>query len=308
MRYPIGFMMAQGRHRSKMEKSGHKRYPTVVMLEPLYTCNLACLGCSIERHTGKLSDRLSVEQCLKAVDECGAPIVNICGGEPLVYPELKELVEALLARGKYIIICTNALLMEKKFFGVVDPHPNLFLMIHLDGMQETHDYVCNRKGVFENAIKVIKKAKELGYMTYLNTTVFKETKVEEVQELCELVDELKANGILISPGYEYESVEQDIFPDQRPDSRQIQGDPQFFQQIQGQRNAHVFGVCRRNARTALRSVVNSELHANGLESPLLSCRRNHDSGLGHVLEQDQLGILGKPPRSKMRELQNAQRI
>ncbi len=211
MRYPIGFMLAQNRHRTKMEKAGHKRYPTVVMLEPLYTCNLACIGCSVERHTGKLSDRLSVEQCLKAVDECGAPIVNICGGEPLVYPELKELVEALLARGKYIIICTNALLMEKKFFGVVDPHPNLFLMIHLDGMQETHDYVCNRKGVFDNAVKAIKRAKELGYMTYLNTTVFKETKVEEVKELCELVDELKANGILISPGYEYESVEQDIF-------------------------------------------------------------------------------------------------
>ncbi len=211
MRYPIQFTMTQARHRAKMERSGQKRYPQVVMLEPLYTCNLACIGCSVERHTGKLKDRMSLETCLKAVDDCGAPIVNICGGEPTLYPELPQLIEALIARGKYIILCTNAIKLVEKVVGVIPPSPHLFLMIHLDGMRETHDYVVNKKGVFDIAIDAIKKVKAAGYYTFLNTTVFKETKVEEVKELCELVDELKANGILISPGYEYASVEEDVF-------------------------------------------------------------------------------------------------
>ncbi len=211
MRFPLEFSMAQAKHRAKMEKAREKRYPTVLMLEPLYTCNLACIGCSVERHTGKLADRMSLEACFKAAEDCGAPIVNICGGEPTLYPELKELVEGLIQRGKHIIMCTNALRLEDKVFGIIPPSPYFFLMIHLDGMRETHDYVCNRKGVFDKAVEMVKKARDLGYYTYLNTTVFKETQVAEVEELCQLVDTLKANGILISPGYEYASVEQDIF-------------------------------------------------------------------------------------------------
>ena len=211
MRFPLGFTLAQARHRTKMEKAGHQRYPTVLMLEPLYTCNLACIGCSVERHTGKLKDRMTLETCFKAVDDCGAPIVNICGGEPTLYPELKELVSGLIARNKYIILCTNALLLDSKLYGVIPPSNHLFLMIHLDGMRETHDFVCNRHGVFDKAIAMMKQGKALGYYIYLNTTVYKETQVEEVEALCQLVDELKANGILISPGYEYESIERDIF-------------------------------------------------------------------------------------------------
>ncbi len=211
MRYPIGFTMAQYRHRRKMEKSGQSRYPTVLMLEPLYTCNLACLGCSVERHTGKLKDRMSLETCFKAVEDCGAPIINLCGGEPTLYPELKELCEGLISRGKYIILCTNALKLDSKVFNVIPPSPNLFLMIHLDGMKQTHDFVCNREGVFDHAIKMIEQGVKLGYTIYINTTVFKETSVDEVEELCRLVDKLKAKGILISPGYEYESVERNMF-------------------------------------------------------------------------------------------------
>lgn len=211
MRYPIGFTMAQARHRNKMERSGQTRYPTVLMLEPLYTCNLACLGCSVERHTGKLKDRMSLETCFQAVEDCGAPIINICGGEPTLYPELKELIAGLIERNRYIIMCTNALKLDTKVFDVIPPSDHLFLMIHLDGMRKTHDYVCNREGVFDKAIEMIKQARERGYHVYINTTVFKETSVEEVEDLCKLVDELKARGILISPGYEYESVERDIF-------------------------------------------------------------------------------------------------
>ncbi|MDE2127089.1 MAG: adenosyl-hopene transferase HpnH [Armatimonadetes bacterium] len=211
MRYPIGFTLTQARHRSRMERSGQQRYPTVLMLEPLYTCNLACIGCAVERHTGKLKDRMTLEQCFKAVDDCGAPIINLCGGEPTLYPELPQLIEGLIQRGKYIILCTNALKLDTKVFDVIPPSSHLFLMIHLDGMKQTHDYVCNREGVFDTAIKMIKGARKRGYLTYINTTVFKETQVEEVEEMCKLVDKLRANGILISPGYEYDSVDADIF-------------------------------------------------------------------------------------------------
>ncbi len=211
MRFPIGFTLAQMNHRARMKKAGRDRYPTVLMLEPLYTCNLACLGCSVERYSGKLQDRMPLERCFKAIDDCDAPIVNICGGEPTLYPELPGLIEGLLERDKHIILCTNALKLDGKVFGVIPPSPRLFLMIHLDGMRETHDHVCNRKGVFDQAVAMIRKGKGLGYRMYLNATVYKETDVEEVEALCQLTDELKADGILISPGYEYASVENDIF-------------------------------------------------------------------------------------------------
>lgn len=211
MRYPLDFMLAQGSYQAKKKMQGVTRYPTVLMLEPLYTCNLACVGCSKERHTGKLKDRMPLEKIFQAVQDCGAPIVNICGGEPLLYPELDSMISGLIARGKYIIFCTNAIELENKLFGKIPPSDHLLLMVHLDGMRETHDYVCNKKGIFDKAVAAVKRGKELGYHVFLNTTVFKQTKVEEVKELCELVDELKANGILISPGYEYESVEKDVF-------------------------------------------------------------------------------------------------
>ena len=211
MRFPLGFTMAQMKHRTRMVRAGQRRFPTVLMLEPLYTCNLACIGCAIERHTGKLSDRMPLDRCFKAVDDCGAPIINVCGGEPTLYPELPQLVQGLTDRGKYVICCTNALKLDSKVFGVIPAHPQFFLMIHLDGMRETHDYVCNRTGVFDHAVEMLKEAKRRGYVTMLNATVYKETMVEEIEELCRLGERERADGVLLSPGYEYESVDADIF-------------------------------------------------------------------------------------------------
>lgn len=211
MRYPLGFTMAQFQHRTRMQRAGHRRFPTVLMLEPLYTCNLACIGCETERHTGKLSDRVPIDRLLKAVDDCGAPIINLCGGEPTLYPELKELIDALIARGKYIICCTNALKLEQKVFDVIPPHKQFFLMVHLDGMRKTHDFVTNRPGVFDHAVEMIRQAKKRGYVVMVNTTVYKETEVAEVEELCQLSAEMRTDGLLVSPGYEYQSVERDVF-------------------------------------------------------------------------------------------------
>jgi hopanoid biosynthesis associated radical SAM protein HpnH len=190
---------------------GQTRYPFVLMLEPLYTCNLACIGCSTERHTGKLADRLPLETCLRAVDDCGAPTVSICGGEPTLYPELAGLVAAIIARKRHIYLCTNGLVLDSKVFGRVPPHKRLTLNVHLDGMRRTHDEVCAREGVFDTAIAMIREAKRLGYHVTTNTTVFKETSIEEIEELCELVTRLGVDGLLISPGYHYESVRENIF-------------------------------------------------------------------------------------------------
>ncbi len=212
MRFPLSFNWAQSLHRLRMKVRGQTRYPTVLMLEPLYTCNLACIGCSVERHSGKLKDRIDPATCFKAVDECDAPIVNICGGEPTLYPELKELVDGLIERRKHVIICSNALKLQEAVYEVIPPHNHLFIMIHLDGMKETHDAICARDGVFEKTIEMIRKGRELGYHIFLNATVYKRTELEEVEELCQLSDNLDVGGILISPGYEFASIrEENIF-------------------------------------------------------------------------------------------------
>jgi hopanoid biosynthesis associated radical SAM protein HpnH len=211
MRFPLHIAVDNVRHQVKKAVKREKRYPFVLMLEPLYTCNLACVGCAVERHTGKLKDRLPVEDCLKAVDDSGAPGVSICGGEPTLYPELKELVEGIIARRRHIYLCTNALLLDQKLFGKIAPHKRLTINVHLDGMRDTHDHVCARNGVFDKAVEMIKEGKRLGYHVMTNTTVFKETEVEEVRELCEFTKGLGVDGMLISPGYHYESVENNIF-------------------------------------------------------------------------------------------------
>jgi hopanoid biosynthesis associated radical SAM protein HpnH len=200
------------KHQIKNAVQGNKRFPFVLMLEPLYTCNLACLGCATERHTGKLKDRLPVEMCLEAIEQSGAPIVSICGGEPTIYPELDELIQGIIDLNRHIYLCTNALLMEENVFGKIPPHKRLTINVHLDGMRETHDFVCARGGVFDKAIEMIVESKRRGYHVITNTTIFKETSIAEVEELCQYMNELGVDGMLISPGYQYESVTEEIFP------------------------------------------------------------------------------------------------
>jgi hopanoid biosynthesis associated radical SAM protein HpnH len=213
MRFPLHITTDMIQYQAAQARQGRTRYPMVLMLEPLYTCNLACLGCSVERHTGKLKDRLPLEKCLEAVELSGAPNVSICGGEPTVYPELPGLVAGIIERKRHIYLCTNALLLDKKVFGVIPPHKRLSINVHLDGLKKTHDYVCDREGVFEKAIEMIREGKKLGYHMVTNTTVFKETDVDEVEQLAELLKGIGVDGMLISPGYEYESVDRDMFLD-----------------------------------------------------------------------------------------------
>jgi hopanoid biosynthesis associated radical SAM protein HpnH len=211
MRFPLHITTDMVSLQLRKAARGETRYPFVLMLEPLYTCNLACIGCSTERHTGKLADRLPVEACLRAVEDCGAPSVSICGGEPTLFPELKALVDGIIARKRHIYLCTNGLLLDTKVFGQIPPARRLTINVHLDGMRETHDRVCARAGVFDKAVEMIREAKRLGYHVMTNTTVFKSTPVDEIEALCAFVAGLGVDGLLISPGYHYESVREDIF-------------------------------------------------------------------------------------------------
>ena len=221
MRFPLHITTDTIKHQVRHGLKGNKRHPFVLMLEPLYTCNLACIGCAIERHTGKLKDRLPVETCLQAVEDSGAPIVSICGGEPTVYPELPELINGIIDRKRHIYLCTNALLMDKNVFGKISPNKRLTVNVHLDGMRETHDYVCAKEGVFDKAVEMIEEGLRLGYHVITNTTVYKETKIDELEELCEFLTGMGVDGMLVSPGYQYETVDQDIFMTQQDIQRKF---------------------------------------------------------------------------------------
>lgn len=211
MRFPLHITLDTVKHQMKNALQGNERYPYVMMLEPLWTCNLACIGCSVERHTGKLDDRVSVDRCLEAAEACDAPLVSVCGGEPTVYPELRELIDGLIDQKRHVYLCTNALLMEKRVWGKIEPHKRLSINVHLDGLKETHDYVTDREGVFEKAVKGIEGSLERGFHTITNTTVYKETDIDEVRQLCEYLSEIGVDGMLLSPGYQYESVDRDVF-------------------------------------------------------------------------------------------------
>jgi len=210
MRFPVHIVTDMVKWQIRNWWRGNERYPSVLMLEPLHTCNLACLGCSPERYSGDLKDRLSLEQCLEAVDDAGAPVVSICGGEPTIYPELPELVQGIIARKRHIYLCTNGILLER-FYRRATPHKRLSINVHLDGMRQTHDFVVDRSGVFDTAVAMIKEGKRLGFSMCTNTTIYRETDMAEIEEMCAFLTGLGVDGILLSPGYRYEKVAGDHF-------------------------------------------------------------------------------------------------
>ncbi len=191
---------------------GIKRYPLVLMLEPLFQCNLACSGCGkIAYPDDILRKRISVEDALNAVDECGAPMISIPGGEPLIHKEMPEIVKGIVARKKFVYLCTNTLLLEKK---LDDYEPSVYLTfsIHLDGLKKRHDESVCREGVFETTISAIKAAKARGHRVNINCTLFSGEDPEEVAKFFDYAAELGVEGITISPGYSYEKApKQDVF-------------------------------------------------------------------------------------------------
>ena len=200
---------AVGTYVVRQRLAGRKRYPLVLMLEPLFRCNLACFGCGkIDYPDAILNKRLSVQECLDAVDECGAPMVAIPGGEPLIHKEIGEIVKGIVARKKFVSLCTNALLLEKKLH-LFEPSPYLFFSVHLDGLKAHHDKSVCLEGVFDKAISAITAAKAKGFAVNVNCTIFDGHPAEDIAKFLDLTQELGV-GVSISPGYAYERA-----PDQQ---------------------------------------------------------------------------------------------
>jgi hopanoid biosynthesis associated radical SAM protein HpnH len=209
MKIPFFKEMKIGAYLLKQKMLGRKRYPLVLMLEPLFRCNLACAGCGkIDYPDPILNRRLSVEECLAAVDECGAPVVAIPGGEPLIHKDIGAIVKGIVARRKFVSLCTNALLLEKKL-DEFEPSPYLFFSVHLDGLKEQHDQAVSQKGVFDRAVLAIKAAKQRGFAVNVNATIFDGHSPEDVAAFLDFAKELDV-GVAISPGYAYERA-----PDQQ---------------------------------------------------------------------------------------------
>jgi hopanoid biosynthesis associated radical SAM protein HpnH len=204
MGIPLGQAMDIGLYVLRQHLFGRKRYPLVLMLEPLFRCNLACAGCGkIDYPDEILNQRLSYDDCMAAIDECGAPAVSIAGGEPLLHRDMPRIVEGFIARKKYVILCTNALLLAKKI-DQYKPSKYLSWSIHLDGDKAMHDHSVCQTGVYEKAVEAIQLAKQRGFRVQINTTLFDGADPERVAGFFDAMQALGVDGITVSPGYSYE--------------------------------------------------------------------------------------------------------
>ena len=198
MRYPLKMTANLARYIAKKRFQREEKFPMVLMLEPLHACNLTCTGCGrIREYKSTISESLSVEECIRAVEDCGSPVVSICGGEPMIYPEIGRLAKEILDRGRHIILCTNGMFIRKRLHEF-RPTSSFFWNVHLDGMERTHDMCVEKDGVFRDAIDGIKAAKAAGFLVCSNTTIYKETDLEEIAELFSYLDELGVDGYMLA--------------------------------------------------------------------------------------------------------------
>ena len=236
MGIPLRQQLRVGAYVLKQRLRGRDRYPLVLMLEPLFRCNLACAGCGkIDYPIPILNRRLSVQECLNAADECGAPVVSIPGGEPLIHKDIAEIAKGLIARRKFVYLCTNALLVEKKI-DLFEPSPYLTFSIHLDGLRAHHDRSVCRDGVFDRAVAAIRLLRARGFRVNVNTTLFDGAAPDDVADFFDYVtDELGVEGITVSPGYAYERApDQEHFLNRRKTKELFRA---IFRRGQGRKRA-----------------------------------------------------------------------
>src|SRR5712692_7548856 len=203
MGVPLSQMWTVATYVLRQKMAGRKRYPLVLMLEPLFRCNLACAGCGKIQYPAQiLRKNLSVEKCLAAVEECGAPMVSIPGGEPLMYPDIDRLVAELVKRGKYVYLCTNAILLKEKL-DMFTPSKYLSFSVHMDGLREEHDEAVCRDGVYDQAVEGIREALKRGFRVTTNTTLFDGASPLRMRQFFDAMMDLGVEGMMLSPGYSY---------------------------------------------------------------------------------------------------------
>jgi hopanoid biosynthesis associated radical SAM protein HpnH len=207
MRFPLSLTRSLAGYLVRQKLRGRRRFPLVLMLEPLHACNLSCVGCGrIHEYASTLGLRMSLAECLAAADACGAPVVSICGGEPLLYAPLGRLAAELIRRRKHVYLCTNGLLLEEKL-PELPRDGRLLLNVHLDGMEATHDRLAGRDGAFAAAVHGIRAAVQTGLRVTINTTVYRQTDADEIAVLWEYATELGVRGLMISPAFGFEAAE-----------------------------------------------------------------------------------------------------
>ena len=215
MRFPLSLTSKLTAYMLSNRKAGRVRFPLVLMLEPTHRCNLACKGCGrVREYRGTMSAEMTVEECLGASRECGAPVVSVAGGEPLVYRDAPELVARLIDElDRHVYLCTNGLLVRKRI-GEFKPDGSLYFNIHLDGLARTHDLIVEREGAFEEAVAAIRELKSKGFHVCTNTTIYKETIPAEVADLFGRLRDFGVEGFIISPAYSYaDAKSQEVFMD-----------------------------------------------------------------------------------------------
>ncbi|MBV8967643.1 MAG: DUF3463 domain-containing protein [Verrucomicrobia bacterium] len=255
MRFPLALTLKVASHIVRHKLRGTKRFATVLQLEPLHTCNLTCTGCGrIREYSTSLKNVMALADCLSAATECEAPMVSICGGEPLIYPEIEALVEGLLAQKRIVYICTNGMFMRRKMReylatefaldatgleptlqrlldehlitpadaaqirkgpkdpnkSVIKPSKWMYWNVHLDGLEKVHDIIVEREGVFRECVLAMRMAKILGYQVATNTTVYRETQMDEIEVLLQFLGTLGIDGHTITPGYDYDAAKKDM--------------------------------------------------------------------------------------------------
>src|SRR5947199_16850 len=209
MKFPLASTVQIAGYVAKNERTG-KRYPLVLMLEPTLACNIACIGCGKIREYESNKAKLSVEECVDAGVQCPAPVVSICGGEPLVFKGIEDVVAGFMELNKNIELCPNALRLEP-YLDVFEPNKRLTFVVHLDGMREIHDYICDYPGLWDIAVGAIVKARSMGFRVTTNTTIFKETEVEDVIQMMDyLTNEIGIDGMLVAPGYQYSQIDPNL--------------------------------------------------------------------------------------------------
>ena len=301
-----------GSYLLRQKLAGRKRYPLVLMLEPLFRCNLACAGCGkIDYPDEILNQRISVEDALRAVDECGAPVVSIAGGEPLLHKELPAIVKGIIARRKFVYLCTNALLMEKRMKDY-EPSPYFVWSVHLDGDKEDHDRSVCQAGTYDRAVAAIKAAKARGFRCNINCTLFNNAEPERVAKFFDTVMELGVDGITVSPGYAYERA-----PDQQHFLNRGKTKQLFRDIFRRGRSGTELGLqpvqpvprlpCRQPG-VPLHAVGQSDPDRVRLAAALLSARRRLHQDLQGADGRDRLGFLRHRQLRKVRRLHGAQRL
>lgn len=212
MIFPWQLSMSLAGYMVRNRLKGRTRYPTVLMLEPTFRCNLSCAGCGRVREDQSVGSRmLTVDECLEAVEVTDAPVVSIAGGEPLLHPQIGEIVDAIVDRRRFIHFCTNGLLLRDALGESLKPSPYLCVVFHIDGLTSTHDRIAGRKGVFDNVLHGIEAAVAAGFQVRTNTTVYKGTDRVELLELFGLLNKLGVSGMMVAPAFSYEEVSDRIF-------------------------------------------------------------------------------------------------